>query len=276
MGRGGALLEADLLESLPVGNLGLPLHILARVSSTNDYAKQLADGGADHGTLVVAEVQTAGRGRLDRSWKSSPGASLAFSLVLRPGPLPPEKVTRLTALGALAVSEAARKEGGEIRIKWPNDLLMGGKKFGGILTELSWERGGLEYAVLGIGINVGRESVPDDAALDFPATCLEAELERRIDRQRLLLDVLAGLDRWLGELGTDEFMRSWESQLAYVGQHIHVVMRKGAFVGILLGLDPDGRMKLEVEDGSLMAVGEDVIQVRPVDRDDGWSKLASD
>lgn len=257
--------KEELLASLPVGDLGLPLYFRESMSSTNDLAKELAETGAEHGTLVMAEEQTAGRGRFMRSWSTKAGTGLAMSLVLRPDASTSNEISRLTGIGALAVAEAVAGYGGDIKIKWPNDLLLGGRKVGGILNELSWVEGNLDYAVLGIGLNVHRGSVPPESELSFPATCLEQELGWTPSRQQLVLDVLAGVDHWLARLSSPGFLMTWESRLAFRGQRLRAETRDGIVEGTLKGLDPEGRMLLVGEEGQSLAVGDEVLQVRPVD-----------
>ena len=155
------MLRGDELRSiLPAGGLSDELHFYASIGSTNDRAKELAQGGAPEGTLVVADEQTAGRGRAGRSWFSPAGAGLAFSVVLRPAASRPEAIGVWTALGALATRAALLRLGTSPTIKWPNDVLLKRGKVAGVLAEAVWEDNAVTSVVIGIGGNVRPESVP--------------------------------------------------------------------------------------------------------------------
>jgi len=177
------MLDVERLQSdLPSHGLGEPLHFFQSIGSTNDHAMSLARDGAPHGTLVVAEEQTEGKGRFGRKWFTPPNSALAFSLLLRPEGIPIEAMGDLTALGALAVAEAIEGLGIEGQIKWPNDVMLIGQKVAGVLVEGSWIGDQLEHAILGIGINVRPESVPPKEEIDIPATCIDTAVGGRVDR----------------------------------------------------------------------------------------------
>ena len=184
--------EVKLRSLLPVGGLGLPLHVFASLGSTNDVCVELARSGAAHGTLVVANEQTAGRGRGGRSWITQPGGALAMSILLRPqasGPLLPGY---FTLIGALAVVEALAEFGVTSRIKWPNDVVVETGKLAGTLAEASWSGKVLDYVVLGIGVNVTRGSLPAQDEVDFPAACVELEGDP-VERERLTARIVGCL-----------------------------------------------------------------------------------
>lgn len=157
------LLPGEIVEGLDTEVLGRKeiLHF-EETDSTNARARELADQGAPEGTLVVAERQTQGRGRKGRIWFSPPGAGIYASLILRPS-IPPHEATRITFVTAVAAAEALlHLTDLNVRIKWPNDILVNGKKVAGILTEISTERGAVDYAVVGLGMNVNTPGFPDD------------------------------------------------------------------------------------------------------------------
>src|SRR5262249_7148114 len=160
---------------------------VASTGSTNDDAAALVRAGAPHGTVVVADEQTQGRGRQGRSWGSPPGANLHLSAVLRP-PLPPHEAPPLTLAAAVAVCDALRGLGADARIKWPNDVVIDDRKVAGILTESSTRGGGLDAVVIGIGVNVNwTELAPELAAT---ATSVALAVGRPVDRERLCADLL--------------------------------------------------------------------------------------
>ncbi len=260
------LSQKDLQSSLPVHGLGEPLYYYPSVGSTNDRAAELAEGGAPHGTLVVAEEQTRGRGRAGRSWFSPQGSALAFSLLLGPDGFNPAYSNVLGVLGALSVVEAVETRGGQALIKWPNDVLLDGLKVAGVLAEAGWVGGRLSHAILGIGVNVLQASAPDDRLLDFPATSLEISLGKKVDRQRLLLDILEGVGKWLPGLGSDELRRAWRDRLAFLGERVSVSNPDVAVVGTYSGIDSDGRIVLLDRDGEELRLSAGDLHLRVVDR----------
>jgi BirA family biotin operon repressor/biotin-[acetyl-CoA-carboxylase] ligase len=176
----------SLLHELAGLRFGHPLYLFQRIGSTNDEARRLAQAAAPEGLLVVAEAQTAGRGRAGRRWLTPAGSALAFSLVLRPA-IPPAQATRLTMIAGLAVCEAIELVTGlPVSLKWPNDIWLAGQKAGGILVETATTAGDdqpVEYAVVGIGLNV--HEAPPASAVDFPATALSLQAGQPVDRARL-------------------------------------------------------------------------------------------
>jgi BirA family biotin operon repressor/biotin-[acetyl-CoA-carboxylase] ligase len=261
-----SMLSASKLQSnLPILGLGEPLYFYQSIGSTNNQASDLAKQGAPHGTLVVAEEQTAGRGRAGRMWYSPANAALALSLVLRPKDVKPESAGGLTALGALAVVDALENVGIEAEIKWPNDVLVHDRKIAGILTEISWEDLEPEFVILGIGVNVRSWSIPPDEKVDFPATCVEAVVEKRVDRQKLLLGVIEGVGRWLPKLGGNEITSAWNHRLAYRGQEVVVLRERESICGRVQGLTTGGHLILVMEDRKNINVTVGDVHLRKVD-----------
>jgi BirA family biotin operon repressor/biotin-[acetyl-CoA-carboxylase] ligase len=262
---------ADMLDasriraSLPIGGLGLPLHVLQTVGSTNDYAARLARRGAPHGTLVAADEQTAGRGRRGRRWHTPAGSGLALSLVLRPGEVSQFAPGAWNTVGALAVAEALRGLGGEASVKWPNDVLLGGQKVSGVLAEAVWRGEALEYLILGIGVNVLPGSVPPRAELEFPATSVEAEIGRPVDRHELLARIVGELAALAPKTAGDDWRRAVEERLAYRGQWVHVVEESGDVRGRILGIASDGRLVLDTGQGEPRRVGAGAATIRLID-----------
>lgn len=249
---------------LPVGKFGQVFEFHRRLGSTNDEAARLARRGAPEGTLIVAEEQTSGRGRGGRRWLTPPDTALALSVVLRPA-LDPVTAAGLMTLGALAVTDALEAQGLEPEIKWPNDVLLGGRKVAGVLVEASWSGPALEFAICGIGINVRPASVPRDQEVDYPATCVEAALGRRVDRERLLLAVLAGLDRWYPRLGTEAMLQAVQSRLALAGHQVALrTTGDQEITGRVLGVCADGRLRLEITNGQVILVGAEGSHLRPL------------
>lgn len=250
---------------LPRQGLGLPFEFHRSLGSTNDRAAELARAGVPSGALVVAEEQTAGRGRGGSLWMTPPGSALALSVVLRPQGLTGEAAPGLAAIGALAVAEAVEAQGAAAQIKWPNDVLLEGRKTAGVLAEAAWAGSELEHVVLGIGVNVRRAAVPPDSQAAFPATCVEAALGRSLEREALLLGVLDGLGRWLARLGTLELQAAWERRLAFRGEQVRVWGPEGDLVyeGVLHGLSPDGQLRLGTPQGREAHIRPEGVHLRP-------------
>ena len=176
------------ISDLPLG--GFRFH--ERVGSTNDSALAWAAGGAADLSLVVADEQTAGRGRGDRQWFTPPGVALAFSLVNRPSTAEEGSLSLFSGLGAIAVCEALGSLGLHPEIKWPNDVLLNRRKVCGILAEAVWIGEKVDCIVLGIGVNVKPGSVPPPDRLNFPATSVEAVLGDAVDRLILFREYSPG------------------------------------------------------------------------------------
>jgi len=254
-----------LRRGLPVEGLGLPVYVYRTIGSTNDRASELAAQGAPHGTLVVADEQTAGRGRAGRRWITPPGSALAFSLVLRLPAAGQATIAPLNALGAMAVVDALGEVGVAARVKWPNDVILGGRKACGILVEGAWVDDALESVVLGIGLNVAPASVPPAAVLDYPATCVQSAASAEVNRVDLLLRILAAIAAWLPRLESPHLTAAWEQRLAFLHEEVELVGKEGHVRGVLLGLAPDGRARLRSSSGETLLIGGETVSLRPVD-----------
>lgn len=270
----------ETLSDLPLG----PIRYYKTIDSTNLAAAQWLRNGAPHFSLVVADEQTAGRGRHGRRWFTPPGSALAFSLIIKSerlsinqdnqdglDHLPSLIPSRLTALGALAVCEALQTQFGlNPQIKWPNDVLINRRKMAGVLVETQWQSR-LVAAILGIGINIAPASVPADKDLTFPATSVENVLGKPVDRWILLHDVLESIVRWQQRLGLKVFIQTWEEMLAFKGEWVQVVSEKGLEdnlenirEGQVLGLSDEGALKLQAPSGERFKIQIGELQLRPV------------
>ena len=251
----------SVLADLPLGGL----RYFDQVGSTNDEALAWAAQGAPDFSLVVADEQTSGRGRQGRWWHTPPDAALAFSLVLAPSLAARKKnFPRLTALGALAVIEGLNHLTGLTgQIKWPNDVLLDGKKVAGILAESSWLGDSPQNFVLGIGINIAPEAVPPPNRISFPATSLETIFGQTVDRWALLRAVLQAVYSWRSAVHSPAFLTAWETSLAYRGAEVRIEQGGGSFTGILHGLDSDGGLVLIGPDGALNSFAAGEVRLRP-------------
>ncbi len=241
------------------------VHYLETVGSTNDYAQHLAEAGAADGTLVVAEEQTRGRGRLDRRWLTPAGSALAFSLVLRPSAGEIERLGLFAPLCGVAVCSALRQDYGlEAEVKWPNDVLLGRRKACGVLVEAHWMGSELQNVIAGIGLNVSPASVPPPSEVLFPATCVEDGVGHSVEREHLLAAVLAAFGSWRARLGSPVFFETWENWLAFKGEMVNVESPAGLLSGRLSGVAPDGSLRLRIASGSEQTVSVVDVRLRPV------------
>ncbi|MGD8402569.1 MAG: biotin--[acetyl-CoA-carboxylase] ligase [Anaerolineales bacterium] len=235
------------------------------VGSTNDEALVWAAQAAPDFSLILADEQTSGRGRMDRKWFTPPGSALAMSLILRPTTIERAHPSRTTGLLALSLAESLLELGLTPQIKWPNDVLLGDRKVAGILVESSWMGEKLEVLVLGMGVNVLAASVPPADQLLFPATSIETELGHPINRTELLREILLNILEWRPNLGMDAFIQSWETSLAFRGQQVQIQGGSGdPIVGQLLGLDSDGNLHLQDEHGKSVTVQFGEVHLRPM------------
>jgi BirA family biotin operon repressor/biotin-[acetyl-CoA-carboxylase] ligase len=258
------LLHADDLMSR-LGKtkvIGRDIQVFQETTSTNDVIEKLARDGVKEGAVVFAESQTRGRGRLGRKWISPARKGLWFSILLRPD-MRPQQTTRLTVASATALRRAIESETGlHPEIKWPNDLLLGGKKVAGILTELAGELDHIRYVIVGIGVDVNVS--PSEFAGDVrkTATSLKAELGRAVSRADLAVAILRELDRDYTRIGAGQFEAvadEWESHCTTIGQEVVIRMSEREIRGRAESLAEDGALLLRTDHGHLeRIVGGDV------------------
>lgn len=257
--------ESSLKKHLSTLTIG-SVRYFDSIGSTNDEALAWAAGGAKDMSIVVADEQTQGRGRLDRKWFTPKGSALAVSLILRPAASLRPHLSRTVGVAALSLSDSCLKLGLAPRIKWPNDMLLNGKKAAGILIESVWSGEDVDSLVIGIGLNVLGASVPPPHALQFPATSLEDELGKAPPpHEEILRDVLGAFLSWRERIGTDELLQAWEEQLAFRGEQVQVQAGgdDAPIVGILRGLESDGSLRLRDEHDKSIIVRFGDVSLRP-------------
>jgi BirA family biotin operon repressor/biotin-[acetyl-CoA-carboxylase] ligase len=262
------LLHADdLLSRLaPGAGIGRDIRVFRETTSTSDVAEKLARDGAAEGVVVIAESQTAGRGRLGRRWVSPAGKGLWLSVLLRP-PFRPQQTTQLTIAAAVAVARAVHTQTGLLpEVKWPNDLLLGGRKFGGILTELSGEQDRVRHAVLGIGVDVNVVASDLPVEVRRIATSLRIALGRPVPRAELAVALLRELEadyRRLLAGRFEEIADEWERLCTTIGRDLEVEIGGRRVRGRAESLDTDGALLLRTEHGRLERItGGDVVLTR--------------
>ena len=219
--------------------------------STNTKAKDLAVRGAPEGTLIISEKQTKGRGRKGRNWFSPSQQGIYISLILRPT-IPPSEAPKITLLTVVAVAETMLSLTQlEVSIKWPNDILVNGKKIAGILTEISTEMDAIDYIVVGLGLNVNTPSFPDD--IREKATSIFIETGRHFPRVRLIREYLKWYEKYyeiLKKIGFEPIIKRWKGLTNIIGHQIIVEMIDRKYMGVVQGIDKDGVLILKDSKGT--------------------------
>lgn len=236
------------------------------IDSTNDEAKRLGKNGAKHGTLIVAEEQCSGKGRLGRSWDSPKGQAIYMTLLLRPQ-MNPEKASLLTLLAALAVTDAITAVTRiNVQIKWPNDIVANGRKLCGILTEMSVDANGIQYVVVGIGINCNMSSFPQQ--LEKTATSLFLETGKQQSRVQLAAKVMQSMEQYYEIfMQTQDFTnlkQIYEKQLVNYNRMVRVLSPNREYVGTSCGINEKGELLVIDEAGQIHAVCSGEVSVRGI------------
>lgn len=262
------LIADDLLSRLDSPRvIARDIRVFQETASTNDIIDKLGRDGAKEGMVVFAETQTAGRGRRGRKWCSIPRKGLWFSVLLRPR-LPPQSATQLTAMTALALSNALRSYTAlSPEIKWPNDVQIRGRKIAGILTELTADLDDLKYVVLGIGLNVNHELGDFPGGLRETATSLRMELNQVLDRPDLAATILMAIDQEYARLRKDSFVAiidDYADLCITLGQRVVIHQGARAVQGLAERLDDDGALLVRTQHGRLERIlGGDVNIEKP-------------
>lgn len=236
------------------------------IGSTNDEALAWADEGAADFSLVISDEQTKGRGRYDRRWITRPKASLAFSLILKPTSTEIQNLSLFAPLCGLAVHDAVKTLFNlKPQIKWPNDLLIERQKCSGTLVEAAWIDGHPIAVVLGIGINITRDSVPPSDGQLFSAACLEDFTQAPVDRLKALEQVMNNIQKWRIHLATPHFFEHWTKHLAFIGEQVMIVQtEKQSIIGIEKGIDDKGNLILLLENNVEKAFEVGDVHLRPL------------
>jgi BirA family transcriptional regulator, biotin operon repressor / biotin---[acetyl-CoA-carboxylase] ligase len=243
--------EQDIRDTLRTESLGRKMYSFDTVASTNTFARSLKESDAPHGTLVIAEEQTAGKGRQERHWQSEKGKNLLFSLVLRPT-FPQEKIRLLPFAAALASADAIEMETGcAVECKWPNDLLIARKKVAGMLIETNVQDETVKHVILGIGINVNQMRFGDD--IKEKATSLRLHISKDVDRIRLLCGILEELEHRYQQL--DEFppqilLDEWKQRATMLGSTITLVEHSSSLKATAIDVAPNGALVIEELNGA--------------------------
>jgi len=241
------------------------IRFLEEVDSTNNEIRKLGDAGAEEGTIVVAEQQTGGKGRRGREWYSPAGTGIWMSVLLRPE-LSPDKVSGMTLMAALSVCRAIRTVTGlETQIKWPNDLVIDGRKVCGILTEAVMSGRELRYVVLGIGVNVNQTEFP--AELPY-AYSLAMAAGRALDRKQIIDEIVVCLgedyENYLRSGDMSGLKSDYEKHLANCGMAVRVLAPSGEWSGVAVGISDSGNLLVRDETDEMKPVNSGEVSVRGI------------
>jgi BirA family biotin operon repressor/biotin-[acetyl-CoA-carboxylase] ligase len=237
------LISSELfLKGLKTRSFGKTFYSFSEVTSTNDVAADLVRKGTPKGTLVIAEAQTQGRGRQGRRWTTSQGKALAFSLVIYP-PGRPDKIPGLTLAAAVGVALTLEEYGVKPGIKWPNDILLNGKKLCGILTEMGPRRDNRPSVILGIGINLNQKASEFPVEIRELATSLYRVSRKQIDRTEFLRRLMWNLEKvcgWWDQGSFPKVLKEWRKRSVTLGAQVRVESGKSSFEGKVSDIDADG------------------------------------
>lgn len=256
--------EQEIKSQLTTTAFGREVYFFDEIDSTNNYIKKIAENGAGHGSLAIAECQTGGRGRRGRAWKSPKGTGIWMSYLLRPA-IPPYSASMLTLVAGLAVSRVLSEVTGiEAGIKWPNDVVMNGHKVCGILTEMSADPDIINYVVVGIGINVNTREFPEDIA--EVATSLRIETGRQHNRSGIIAKICTDFENLYGKLcecgNMAALTEEYNKHLVNVDREVRISELQDSYSGIARGIDNEGRLLVELPDGSIKPVFAGEVSVR--------------
>ncbi|MEE4254208.1 MAG: biotin--[acetyl-CoA-carboxylase] ligase [Desulfuromusa sp.] len=248
------LLAAEVENELNCQLIGKSVVSFPETDSTNVQARRLAEDGALEGTVVIADRQSAGRGRLGRCWESPLGVNLYCSVILRPE-IPVHQAPQLTFLSAVAVAETLNSICHlSAEVKWPNDILVNGAKISGLLNEMSAETEKIHFVILGIGINLNMTADQFPEELNYPATSALIETGNTIDRQKFLQTFIQYLDGYYSEFIQEGFIpirRRWEKLCNIMNLQVEVDQGSGKIRGTVVGLDAEGALRLQLEDDQI-------------------------
>ena len=254
--------ETTIADQIHTKWAGTTVHFARETDSTNLWIKRLAKEGASEGTLALAEFQSAGRGRLGRSWEVPEGTSVMMSILLRPK-FEPQYAPTLTLVMGMAVAKAVKNLGFDVSIKWPNDVVVSHKKICGILTEMGVRDGKIDYAVIGVGINVNIKEFPEEMA--DKATSLYLESGKEFDRSQIPGLVMEAFEKYYEKFAAtcdlSGLKEEYESILANYNQPVRV-LAKEPYEGVARGITDGGELLVEKTDGTIVAVSAGEVSVR--------------
>lgn len=249
-------MKIEDIKAKITGDIGREIFFYEKVGSTNTIAFDLAEK-AKEGTVVIADSQEKGRGRLGRTWISPPGVNIHMSIILRPE-IEPKDMTLITIMASVACATALRRATGlDISIKWPNDLMASDKKLGGILTELKTDQKRILFTIIGIGININIEldQFPDDVRKI--ASSIKNETGKPYSRENIVTEILNEMNKWYIILNTMEketLLSAWQNLTSTLGRDVMVIVGQETYTGLAEAIDDEGMLILRLPSGELKRV----------------------
>ncbi|KAB2953087.1 biotin--[acetyl-CoA-carboxylase] ligase [Heliorestis acidaminivorans] len=265
------LLPEEVLSVLETKKFGRNYIYYHSINSSNEKAKEFAREGAEEGTVVLAEEQQAGKGRLGRTWHSPLGLGLYLSIILRPS-IPLALTPQITLLTALSIAKTIEKMTSlGPAIKWPNDILLDGKKVCGILTELSAEMDGVKHIVVGIGLNLNQEATDFPTAVTSQASSVSMQAGEKVDRlaffNKLLMQLEDDYEHWL-EQGFSAIRQQWLDRAVGLGDTVRVIAGSAQWQGRMEGIDDMGALLVRNKAGEIQQLMSGEVTLRPEGRED--------
>ena len=255
--------EKTILQAIKTKWAGKTVYFAEKVDSTNSWIKRLSKEGAEHGTLAVAEFQSAGRGRFDRKWEAPEGSSVMMTILLRPE-FEPQYASMLTLVMGLAVAQAVDELGFKVSIKWPNDVVLSRKKICGILTEMGTNGTKIGYVLIGVGINVNLWEFPEE--MQDKATSLALESGQEYDRNQIIGLVMKHFEedyeRFIQTCDFENLLEEYHRILANLNQPVRVLNGADSFEGVSRGIDTKGELLVEKADGTVTKISAGEVSVR--------------
>jgi BirA family transcriptional regulator, biotin operon repressor / biotin---[acetyl-CoA-carboxylase] ligase len=236
---------------------------LSQIDSTNEEIKRNMPDNLPEGAVIIANSQTQGKGRLGRSWHSKPGDGLYISTFLKPN-LPPKNLPLITLMAGVATSSAARQYA-PVKLKWPNDIILNGKKLAGILCECVAQPGTLPAVIVGIGINLNHTHFPEN--IQNTATSLKLETQKHVERTDIILSLLQNLNSEYEKFSNGEnesLISKWTEQSDMFGKTVTIYRKDKTVVGTTLGLDSQGKLILQTSEGKKLILDSGEVSFNPI------------
>lgn len=259
--------ENEINEILETNYIGKKIIHYDTIDSTNKVAKNLAYNGAETGTVIISEEQTLGRGRLGRNWSSPKGKTISMSIILKPN-IPTVIAPKATILGAAAVYCGLEDMGIHTQIKWPNDIILNGKKVCGILTEMSGEMDKLNYIVMGIGINVNSEEEDFDDEIKIKATSLKIEEGREVNRKQVVAKTLYYLEKYYEKFKVNgdikDAVEICKKHSIIMNKEVRIISCGIEKLGKVIDMDNDGELLVEYDNGEKEKIISGEVSIRGI------------
>lgn len=268
IGSPGTLFSYEIEPYMNTKLIGKHIMYFDTLDSTNNEAKRMAEKSFENGTVLIADEQRSGRGRLGRNWVSPKGKGIWLTIMLKPQ-IAPKDASKMTIIAALAAIRAIRLVCKvEPKIKWPNDIVLKGKKICGILTEMNAEMDEIHYLVVGIGVNANLDEDDFDETLLDKATSLKEETKSEVDRKILTASILNEFETlyndFIKEVSIEKFFEEYKNSSATIGQQVKLIDRKGETIGFAEDLNIEGQLMVRKEDGVLIEVTSGEVSVRGI------------